>query len=288
MLQVRHQAEHVARFVAHARDIADRAVAILRIAKHDLIRRLQAAVKLLVGKPAALPVLDGDAELLTHLTPPREDGVQPLHPQADVPADELEVLFAAGHRAGAPPPRRIWKPLQIPKTAPPWDANRRAASITGATRAIAPTPEVVAVGGNPRQDDRAYIPRKLGVSVPDGLSVRSERAEPRRHRGRRSNRERRRRSVAECSRGVELDLEALDQQVREQLLAHALELRPRLFGARGLQFESTGRPTRAPPTAKPSDCKGGPHGLSLRIEDACLGPDIARSPSSEDHCRSAR
>ena len=59
------------RLVAHAGDVADRAVAVLRVAQDDLARRLELAVQLVVGVPAALAVLDRDRQLLARLAAAR-------------------------------------------------------------------------------------------------------------------------------------------------------------------------------------------------------------------------
>ena len=42
-------------------------------------------------------MLDGDRQLLTDLAAPREDRVRPLHAEADVPADELEIAVPPQH-----------------------------------------------------------------------------------------------------------------------------------------------------------------------------------------------
>ena len=64
VLRVRHQAEDVARLVADAGDVGDRAVRVLAgvVAEQELAGRLELGDRLRVGKPAAVAVLDRDRQ----------------------------------------------------------------------------------------------------------------------------------------------------------------------------------------------------------------------------------
>ena len=154
---------------------------------------------------------------------------------------------------------RIWKPLQIPSTRPPLAGelgdrlhDRREARDRAAA-------EVVAVGEPAGEDDGCRAGGKL----------RARRARPagRRRRGAsrassasRSSFEPGKTTTAirgralrrRHSRGVQLDLVALDQRVREQLLAHPLDLGARLglVVGRRARARRAGRPC-ASPTSKP-------------------------------------
>ena len=61
-----HQAEHVSRLVAHARDVVQRAVEVLPlcVAQDDLARRIHRRQRLLVGVVATPRVLRRDAQPL--------------------------------------------------------------------------------------------------------------------------------------------------------------------------------------------------------------------------------
>ena len=233
MLGVGHEAEDVAALVADARDVGDGAVRVLArlVPEQDLTGRVELGDRLGVGEPAAVAVLHGDRERLALGAAGGERAVGARDLEPDVAADERERLVLAERARKQPASVRIWKPLQIPSTRPPSPANsvdrlhdRREAGDRAAA-------EVVAVREPAREDDACGAGRKLRVVVPDARRRPRRGASGRaRRRGRRSSPgRRRRRSGAGAlrrrpSRGVQLDLVALDQRVREQLLAHPLDL----------------------------------------------------------------
>ena len=106
-------------------------------------------------------------------------------------------------------------------------------------------------------------------------------------RGRRSSRGRRRRRSAGAATvltaAVELDLVALDQRVREQLLAHPLDLRARLGRVVGRRARARRAGRRGPRRRRSRDGAGG----STRPVPAGRGcppwAGRARSPSREHH-----
>ena len=233
VLGVRHQAEHVSRLVAHAGDVAHRAVAVLRIAQHELARRLQLLVQLLVRVPAALAVLDRDRQLLAQLAAGGEGRCPPLDAEPTSRQTNSRSRFRRSTPGSRPASQRIWKPLQIPSTGPP----------VGCEAPPRPSPARSArsrrSGGSRRTRSRREARRRRSRAAARSRRAtrarhrRRARRAPRRHPGRRSSPGRRApRPSAGRSRAVDLDLDALDQRVREQLLAHALDLRPASCGSR--------------------------------------------------------
>ena len=83
-------------------------------------------------------MLDGDGQLLTDLAAPREDRVGSLDADTDVTADELEVPVRPEHPGEQSDLAKDLEAVADPEHGPPSAANRRTASMTGATLAIAP------------------------------------------------------------------------------------------------------------------------------------------------------
>ena len=85
-----------------------------------------------------------------------------------------------------------------------------------------------------------------------------------------------------------LDLEALDQRVREQLLAHPLHLGLRLVRSRGVDLEID-EPADARSSHREAELAQRPlHRLALRVEDPFLRPDENGDPHLSTTCGSAR
>jgi hypothetical protein len=94
---MRHQAHDVAAFVADSRDVPDRAVRVLRVAKDDLALRLHLGEELGVGEPRPFAVLDRDRQLLPGLACSRKRRVGALDPQNDITTDERERRVRSEH-----------------------------------------------------------------------------------------------------------------------------------------------------------------------------------------------
>ena len=162
---------------------------------------------------------------------------------------------AAVRPGSSPASVRIWKPLQMPSTSPPVGGERRDRAHDRREARDRAAAEVVAVREAARQHDgrrpvgaaRRRCARRAG---------RRHRGAPARvlRRGRRSTPGRRRRGSAggRSRPAAERDLVALDQRVREELLAHALELRasPRRGRRSRARRRRAGRRGRRP-TSKP-------------------------------------
>ncbi len=122
--------------------------------------------------------------------------------------------------------------------------------------------------------------------MPDEPRIGAERRErPGPRHGRRSTPGKRRPRCAGVTSLISatFDLVALDQRVREQPLAHALDLGARLVGGgrRRRRGRSRAR-ARASPTGNPSWRGEALDRLSLGVENPCLRPERGRSPSSKD------
>ena len=209
-------------------------------------------------------MLDGDDEPLARLAPRRERGCRPLDAQRHVTTDERERLVRAEH---AWQQSCLAEDLEAVADAEHGPALRGEGGHRRHHRREAgdrPATEVVAVREAARQDDAADARGQPLLPVPDEDGFRAERAElPRPRPGRRSSpgRRRRRSSGAARSRLRDLDLVALDQRVREQLLAHPLDLgtggcrvaprrprgRPRGLPARSRRRSRGGEASPGPP-----------------------------------------
>jgi hypothetical protein len=152
--------------------------------------------------------------------------------------------FAAQHAGQQAGLAEDLEAVADPEHEPPPAANSTTASIAGRSGRSRRS------GGSRRtksrrEDDRVEVRQlRLGVPDEDRLGVegaqRPERvavvAGP-------GNEDADPRLRARHARLRELDLVALDQRVRQQLLAHLLELRPRLSGSAASTSRSTSRPT---------------------------------------------
>jgi len=95
VLGMRHQADHVARGVAHARDAAGRPVGVrVGVPEHDLPGCLQVGQRARVGGVTALATLQRHDDLLVGVVGPCPRRPRVLHPQPQVPGDEAKADVA--------------------------------------------------------------------------------------------------------------------------------------------------------------------------------------------------
>ena len=166
VLGVRHQAEDVARLVAHPGDVAGGAVRVLarRVAVGDLALRLDLVEHVVRRPEAPFPVLDRDREPIVTVAD-----------QVDLAADEAQVLVEQ-QRAGQQP--RLAEDLE-----PVADAEHRpAARGEGGDRlhrrreaGDRAGPQVVAVGEAAGDDDRVDA-AQVALLVPDQPRLAEQRA----------------------------------------------------------------------------------------------------------------
>ena len=177
VLRVRHHAEHVARLVADAGDVVERAVGVgalgplaggVDVAHDDLVVGLHLLEGRRVDRVVALVVLDDDAQHVALRAGAGERRVRRLHAQVDVPADELEARVpdeAAGQEAG------LDQDLEAVADAHHESAVRGEVGDglhDGAEARDGAAAQVVAVA-EPAGDDDAVDALEVGVLVPEVL-----------------------------------------------------------------------------------------------------------------------
>ena len=214
-----------------------RAVRVLRVAEDDLAGRLELGEQLRRRRTSTLAVLHGDRQLLPQLAARRERRLRPLDAHADVPAHERERRVRAQHarqQAGlAEDLEAVADPEHRARRRP---RTRATASMHRGEAGDRAAAEVVAVREPAGEHDGAVSAGSSSLRVPDAAA--------RRRRARRAPRAASRSSFepgkddhgdprpTRSRRSADLDLVALDQRVREQLLAHPLDLGPRLVRRR--------------------------------------------------------
>src|SRR3989338_8600227 len=155
---MRHEAEHVAGFVADAGDVAGRAVWVIHVAQEHLFVRLEFVERPLIGVVVALAVRDGDTQPFARA----------LEPQVHVPADEFERAVA--HQSARQEPR-LAEDLEAVADADDSLAGGRVllhGIHDGREARDGAGPQVVAVAETARQDDAVH-PFEIALLVPDGL-----------------------------------------------------------------------------------------------------------------------
>src|SRR5918997_2376909 len=93
-LGVRHEPDHVAALVAHARDVVGRAVGVLQVAQHHALLVLQPRERPGIGEKVALVVGHRQRKLLAGLTARGPRRIRGPHPHADAVAHEAHVRVA--------------------------------------------------------------------------------------------------------------------------------------------------------------------------------------------------
>src|SRR4029079_4357450 len=157
-----------------AGDVADRAVAVLGVAQHQLTRGVELLVQILVRVPAALAVLHRNGQLLSLLAPRRERRVRLLDAEPHVAADELELAVGPEHAGEEACLAEDLEAVADPEHRPAVGCERaHRVQHRGEARERAAAP-VVAVREAAGKHDRAGPARQLPLGVPDELGVRAE------------------------------------------------------------------------------------------------------------------
>jgi hypothetical protein len=149
---------------------ATSAVAPFGLSPAELVEELGRRV------PAALAVLDRDAEALTLLAPVGERRACLLHTQRHVAADERERRVRAQHAREEAGLAEDLEAVADPQHRPAFGRERRHRAHHRREARDRPAPEVVAVREAAGQDDRAGVGRQALVGVPDEPRVGPERS----------------------------------------------------------------------------------------------------------------
>src|SRR5687767_6641728 len=97
MLGMRHEPHDVPRVVDHPGDVAERAVHVFGVAKHDLTARSELDEGALVRVPGAVAVLHGNHEFLSDRAPTHGGRCRALDAERGVATHELELSVRAEH-----------------------------------------------------------------------------------------------------------------------------------------------------------------------------------------------
>ena len=281
VLGVGHQPEHVARLVAHAGDVVQRAVEVLarRVAQHDLAARLASPSSVCSGGVVAPPrVLGGDAQARRRARTRGERRCRASRDlELDLPEGEAQVGVGqqrarAAARASQQHLEAVADPQHEPAVAGERD-HRLHRRREARDRARA---QVVAVGEAARHDDRVGA-AQVALAVPDQLGVADARG-----------------------RAERVDLVAGARELQDAEASPGLRRRrraarprsPRRAGwraasrtsARSCAGSSTSSSTRRPTCTlrharEPERRQRALDRLALRVEDAGLRAGSARAPS---------
>ena len=167
VLRVRHHPHHVALGVAHPCDGGRRTVRVVsRVPDDDLPGRLEVRQRVRVGRIGALTALQRHHDLLAGRVAPRPRGVRVLHPQPQVPGDELQACVT---RQRARQQVRLAQDLE-----PVADAEHRQPGPGGGHQLAhhrseprdGAAAQVVAIGKAAGQDHRVHA-AQVAVPVPE-------------------------------------------------------------------------------------------------------------------------